>query len=493
MLKKELANQQKRTAAAIASQRQQTKLMADSLTSSMELSRASRSSSEDMLGENDNNHMNMEHSISQAVMSTPSPLRSSVRGGSATSPTASPESNATSNSIGSSQSMSPPEEARDLPPVESPMATRNETSPMMEDDTVEDYTSHVPSSVSVSHTESVEPLSSPEEKPQRLGEGKPPIMYSTPKRGERWAPSFHRPGSDDDDDDEHGGRLFPHSASPQVFAKKSYNEEFPSDIQAIRNDEEPKGAFDSKQQRKINLLNSIDAFEQSFSVDFPDSFTPKENTSSGKTRRTDIYNPFLNTPERSIGRSTKTDLFASDSEEEKKTNEPSSPLERGCETSSFETPPRQTKFNSADDGIGEAQIPKKSASSSARERYEKALRQPISNSNNDKPVKSNSPAALLRRLQSKRSNDSSEPRDGGETETRNSSNDIVDMVDSFEGDSGSSGRQSLSSRFGLRRNIKKPISYAEPALNTKLRQGDTFFPKVEGDSVSVVTPTSVSP
>ena len=67
MLKKELAQQQKRTAAAIASQRQQTQRMADSLTNSMELSRVSRSSSEaDFGGDNDTTSVK-EPSVSHAV------------------------------------------------------------------------------------------------------------------------------------------------------------------------------------------------------------------------------------------------------------------------------------------------------------------------------------------------------------------------------------------------------------------------------------------
>ena len=39
---------------------------------------------------------------------------------------------------------------------------------------------------------------------------------------------------------------------------------------------------------------------------------------------------------------------------------------------------------------------------------------------------------------------------------------------------GGAGRNSL-------RNVTKPVSYAEPSLNTKLRQGDVFFPKNDSD------------
>ena len=39
-----------------------------------------------------------------------------------------------------------------------------------------------------------------------------------------------------------------------------------------------------------------------------------------------------------------------------------------------------------------------------------------------------------------------------------------------------------------RRNVKQPVSYAEPALNTKLRQGDMYFSKAGSGGHSIVTP-----
>lgn len=476
MLKKELAMQQKRTAAALASQREQNQRMADSLSNSMELSRLSRaSSSEEASVVKDDN-------LARLVTATPSPLRATSRG--SLSP-------ASSKSTISSRPPSPPEETRDSPPVDTvSSALVSKGSSLDEDDTIVDT---IPQVSPVSN--------SPSESDKETAKGTPlskevprPSVYTTPKRGDKWAPNLQGPSAKMRGGDDEGG-LFPHSASPQLFAvkHKSYNEEFPSDISNGK--EDGSGAFPSvaSQQRKMNLLNSIDAFEQSFSVDFPDSFTPKEdNQGPGvqKNSKLDIYNPFFSTPERSVGRSRRNaDPFGDEDEEEKKTNEPSD-----YRSSNYETPPRIPRVKVA--SAGEPPRPEKSGSSAARERYEKALQPrqgaPISD-------KSSNPSALLGRNQNNRSNN--QAAESGETlnvakDRGTSKTSVVDIVDAFEGciDSTQDSSDKSSSRLSLRRNVKQPISYAEPALNTKLRQGDTFFPKTEEEGQrTYVVPRTVSP
>ncbi|KAG7338105.1 shugoshin related kinetochore-attachment protein [Nitzschia inconspicua] len=474
MLKKELAMQQKRTAAALASHREQNQRMADSLTNSMELSRRSRTSSEASGDAKDEN-------LARLVTATPSPLRANLK--ECLSPTS-------SKTTIFARPPSPPEEARDSPPTDlapSPLVSSRGSS-SDEDEDVIAQVSTVSNSPTESYKDAGKSTSTSDEEPG-------PNVQATPKRGGKWAPNLKGPSVRGGDDE---GGLFPPSASPQVFSgkQKSYNEEFPGDIQNGKDD--GSGAFPSSapQQRKINLLNSIDAFEQSFSVDFPDSFTHKDINADleVKTRKIDIYNPFFSTPERFSGRSKiERDLFRD--EEEKKTNEPSRPFESAYKASNFETPPRVPRVN-VGVSAGEPPRPEKSENSAARERYERALQPRQGTATTDKTSKSNSPSALLRR---NTNNNSNNPfSDAGESikVQKERSDSVVDIVDAFEGcmDTAEETSEKSNRRLSTRRNVKQPISYAEPPLNTKLRRGDTFFPKLEEEQKpQLVAPRAVSP
>ena len=95
---------------------------------------------------------------------------------------------------------------------------------------------------------------------------------------------------------------FPHSASPKV---DNYNEEYPADFSAVRKRAavRPKlgmlGGFaegeDEGSSHSLGKKSSLDAFEASFAVDFPDNFSPRDTVEEEK--KTEIYNPF-NSPAR---------------------------------------------------------------------------------------------------------------------------------------------------------------------------------------------------
>jgi hypothetical protein len=207
-----------------------------------------------------------------------------------------------------------------------------------------------------------------------------------------------------------------------------------------------------------------------------------------KTKKSDIYNPFFQTPERLLEKSRSRFLEDSPSstDEEKKVNEPHEVYHR---TSSFETPPRDEKGKNAT-YFGEPARPEKTIPSTARARYEQALQPRQKNTSDDEMVSSV----------------------GVEIQIDAAGDSILDIMDAYEGNDEAESLQSaavngsfnnksgpsISSRFhtikSLRRNVKQPVSYAEPALNTKLRQGDTYFPKVEAHhkQTPIVSP-AVSP
>jgi Shugoshin C terminus len=350
MLKKELAQQQKRTADALAAQREQTQRMADSLTSSMELSRISTSnnhnnneqrsrrvsptnSSASQSPIDDGDTMDPEDvNMSRLISATPSPLRARAEtAGSASSTTnvgavpATPSPGSgdkdLANNLPTTRLL---EEKRESPPPDSTpsISPKRELLPSMNVavSVVEDTEAGTPSpdDESSSSDSDDEPtkdtkdskgktafdhdgnrqqkLLPPPPHSKILQNDKSPTLYSTPKRSERsWAPKFQIPGDEDLGDKD----IFSFSSSPQKIggvSKFSYNdEEFPSDVINMN------AATPSSVNGRSNLclVNSIDDFEKSFSTDFPDSFTPKESEVTKLTSTKEIYNPFSATPERS--------------------------------------------------------------------------------------------------------------------------------------------------------------------------------------------------
>jgi hypothetical protein len=363
---------------------------------------------------------------------------------------------------------------------------------------------------------------SPEKEKNGLSKGKKKdnvhVVYSTPKKSERTKSCPFPVESDQEFDNTTDEKLelFPISASPKVYKKsnsnlenKTYDEGFPSDTI-----DQPGSMDDAKSKGKINLMNSIDAFEQSFSTDFPDSFTPKESNSdktlspSGSGQK--IYNPFFSTPEKL--NSPADSSFFGTPEEEKASSGSSSKSQI-----EYETPPKRaaspsSPFDESDADTGPKR-PEKSIPSAARARYEKALGPRVESSSLSKQSSGkafdkgsssggSSPGALFRRIQQKKRLDKNlESISNGSTpesqltespsseRKRQSQKAVLNIVDTFE-QSGSGKTEvtkdqnsSTASRFHgpikslRRRSVNRPISYAEPALNTKLRRGDTYFPK----------------
>lgn len=96
---------------------------------------------------------------------------------------------------------------------------------------------------------------------------------------------------------------FPQSASPKV---DNYNEEYPADFSAVRKRAavRPKLGMlagfaegeDEGSTHSLGKRSSLDAFEASFALDFPDSFSPRDATVA-EEKKSEIYNPF-NSPAR---------------------------------------------------------------------------------------------------------------------------------------------------------------------------------------------------
>ncbi|VEU33981.1 unnamed protein product [Pseudo-nitzschia multistriata] len=475
MLKKELAMQQKRTSQALASQREQTRRMTDSLTNSF-ITFSSPESADRKSQQNNSIEKSKSQRVGQdeddnmmrLVSSTPSPDRVDLRQRNNNNVEKHKE-NVKSTTI-TTRPSSPTKEIRDSPAT---TATNSPYSDSADSDSTPGRNS--------------EDENDKDEKKE---------LYSTPKKSLRsQSPAFQGVPVDDDP-------IFPFSASPHAFSKSnsnrgssSYDEEFPPDT--IEQPESSGNAKYAKPDRKLSLMNSIDAFEQSFSTDFPDSFTPKESNSVSPPSESvqNIYNPFFATPEKKTGK--KNSFVYSTPEEGKRNLKPTADIGIEC----AENVPMTVSGNTSS-GEPLPKRPEKVTPSAARARYEKALHPRIDTTNSSmngaiKDIEKGSssetnknPTALVRRIQQKKRLDmnlESMSKGNGpvvESPTRKS---IIDIVDTFEHsvieDVDSGKDQKSPSRFQgpirslRRRSVKQPISYAEPALNTKLRRGDTFFPK----------------
>ena len=99
-----------------------------------------------------------------------------------------------------------------------------------------------------------------------------------------------------------------------------------------------------------------------------------------------------------------------------------------------------------------------------------------------------SPSSLLKRIQDRRKH--KEQGSGSESLMQeNFEPRGEDRHEQYQGP-GTPEHQSVLGPTKTRRSVKQPISYAEPALNTKIRQGHSYFPK--SDEPRIVTPEQVT-
>lgn len=501
MLKKELAMHQKQAQEAIRFQREQTQRMASNL--STEVSRLSASySSENYSPESTpDRRAEMERVLATTPPPPPPPPRATVQ--------------ASDNQKVSEESSNP----RTVSPREDIGTVSNDSSE--DDDTV-----HSISRKGRSVLDVVESLSeSPPPKPESntgptLNNVLPPRMYSTPNRqrkGDRWTPHIDdAPGSIEKEK-----TLFPHTASPKV---PNYNEEFPSDIMQVASssshhrsgislgldddDDEDYTPSPTLLDRHSGFItmNSIDAFEASFDTAFPSNFSSSRRLSSEK----EIYNPFDASPARSIPRSRKD----------------TSP-ESFSPRAHFSTPPKERTPNKE----AEPPRPQKTPSSEARSRYEKAMQprsqeKSISTTDAVAPekeksgfLKGSSPSNFLKRIQKRRqskddgssieysssdgspSNSSTKQENVAPTAQPQSQraapaaaelplkNSTASSASNSKPEGRPGGMVARLHSLKQRRAVKQPVSYAEPSLNTKIRQGHTYFPK---EPLRTVTPEQVA-
>eukprot|EP00934_Nitzschia_sp_Nitz4_P009181 Nitzschia sp. Nitz4//scaffold47_size129522//125277//127273//NITZ4_003573-RA/size129522-snap-gene-0.204-mRNA-1//-1//CDS//3329552866//9171//frame0 len=479
MLKKELALHQKRAKESLALQRAQNQRMASNLS---EASRLSRSFSDDSQGLNESARSD---TMERVLAMDPPP---------------------------------PPARSQD-PPAAAHQREKNsieedgeDTGDDTEDDTVVETARRGRSVLDV-----VESLS------ERAAS--PPKVFSTPNRPRegRWTPRIDdAPGSEPPS-------FFPKSASPSGPSspfRRNYNEEFPTDIQPQRT---PSKSTPSQESRGVITMNSIDAFEASFNTTFPDSF-PKDGSSARKKKTsTEIYNPFAPSPARKPDRGTPPSpepaMERNASTGSSRANDP--PLvhspevvrtARLADTEPFSQPNQYqtpTKRSSEPAAVSSAEPPRpqKVASSESRARYEKAMQprpEPVdcnsthsssnhsSHSNQSAALAQGSPSSLLQRIQERRkqreSGDAPDPSprmlappSPFHTATTTTTTTSTPSPAPTPSEEPATTARTISARLNaIKRRTKQPISYAEPALNTKLRQGDTFFPKDEATNPAIV-------
>jgi len=277
---------------------------------------------------------------------------------------------------------------------------------------------------------------------------------------------------------------------------------------------------------------SLDAFEASFAATFPSNFhSPgEEEEQSQSSTKADVYDPFSTfaspSPMAAVVRHAQVDTSPDlEGQLPKPTNlDPAekpiiTPIvswdddeEVSC-SSSFSTPPRQRPTVDEPNKNEPPKTPAKTPSVEARAKYENAMAP--AKQQNTPPLRRRPPSSssmegsdtvpakhrvglspLLQRIQQKRNQKKlnrqhSEPsstvpkpdfrRYSSAPESRTVVEGTTPMVAPENRDNAGSSEEEETSRSSRRRNVKQPFSYAEPALNTKIRKGHVFFQKDSAD------------
>lgn len=254
-----------------------------------------------------------------------------------------------------------------------------------------------------------------------------------------------------------------------------------------------------------NEDNSFDVFEASFQTAFPSSFaqTPSEPSLSLDEIFSDS-NSFFASSDNSLEKSQSSkeressteqvlfpDTFGDHIPAPKTISTPSKdkPLGGDCENLEPPAPPSE----------------KQTGGAAARARYKYALADPDENiapmDEAEADRSETSPSLVLQRLQQRKkiekmtSNSIASPDGTGQNAnnrtSRSSISEEIRRLDAIA--NGTYSPQPMNTISGnRRRNVKQPISYAEPTLKSKLRRGDVFFPKGDVIDKEANTETTVT-
>eukprot|EP00980_Cylindrotheca_fusiformis_P022456 scaffold9308_cov115-Cylindrotheca_fusiformis.AAC.19 len=297
-----------------------------------------------------------------------------------------------------------------------------------------------------------------------------------------------------------------------------------------------------EEERGLVSTASIDEFEASFDATFPTNFSSQTDQDSGSDLEEESpYDPFApstESPDRPSSRQqggSHLELSPADSHGspdcQTVKNGPWNEDLALHNTESYSTPPKNGIGGATTDtGEDQPKRPEKTPSAEARAQYDRALQPRHSNpvaapsppaqsdQNHIKGVSllapspsneaaSASPSPLLKRIQERRMkkevsrqnsmpspnvpkpgflrhHSAPEPSNEGRPFTTHKPLASAEGRLNVPAPASTGGHHTKDSRTKTlrRRSVKQPISYSEPPLNTKLRQGHVFFQKEEDDS-----------